>query len=151
MRKKNDTQKAVQGTARKDRTVKLNPVVKADVAKPGEMTETERKVFDTIIEHLKENGTFKPVDVYPATQAARCIVMMEQASSLLQAEGIIQTYKTGAKQIAAELSAYDKAFSMFQKLSTMLGLDPKARSLMGITTDNQEAVDPIAELLKKHG
>ena len=115
------------------------------------MTEAERTVFDTIVEHLKESGTFRPVDVYAITQAARCVVIMEQATAGMAKSGIIQVYKTGAKQVSAEMTAFKQAFDIYQKLSTALGLDPKARGLIGGEVAKDEAEDPIRSLLKKHG
>lgn len=151
MRKKSETEKALTGTTRPDRVKKLAPVVTSKKAKPGEMTEAEREVYDHLIEHLTAAGTLNAVDVYSVELAAKIIELAKRAALEVNGKPLIQEFKTGAKQVAPEISVFEKTFAMFQKASTMLGLDPKARSLIGVEPTKADEGDPIRELLKKHG
>lgn len=100
----------------------MKPVVRLS-AKEGEM-------FENLVKFLEDQGQLQSVDGYNLTMCVKTWTMVENALFDMEAEGTIQTFSTGAKQISAERQVYERAMKEFNHWSNQFGLTPRARKTL---------------------
>lgn len=90
----------------------------------------ESEMFDKLVKFLEDQGQLQSVDEYNLTMCVKTWTMVENALFDLEAEGPIQTFSTGAKQISAERQVYERAMKEFNNWSNQFGLTPRARKTL---------------------
>ena len=150
MRKKSEKDKKVEGTKRRDRSKKATVVSISKIPTPPTYLSVRgKKIFKEIFNHVKNNGALS-IDTFMVASASFCLSEIEKYRKYLMQEPYraIQKYKTGAKNISAELVALQRYEAQFFKYSEYLGLDIRSREkLMSFEVKEDEGADPIMRLL----
>ena len=95
------------------------------------MTRTERKYYNIIKKAMTEAGVYNPATDVVIEHAAVTLSMIDDAKKAVNESGQIQTFKTGAKQIAPEVNNLRGLLSDFLKYADKLGLTPGAMQKLG--------------------
>ncbi len=102
------------------------------------LTESQQRAYYYLVDLLKESNLVIPVDVVILTQLAIAIDLAEQARQALEQTGTVQTYKTGARAVSPELSAWKQANEVIERLGAKFGLSPKDRSKLSEAVKKEE-------------
>ena len=150
--KKSKSLKAVQGTLRPDRdiTPMASTVDRSDFPDPIiELNESARHFYDLTIEHLNDASVLYQVDAMLLSVLAKNIDIMIQASNEIKdLEDVVQEFDSGATNITATFTAFERAVKNVLTLSAKLGLSPADREkLMSFSNLKKMKVDPY-DMLK---
>lgn len=156
MKRKSDKEKRVQGTARPDRVKAVKVVSLSSMPQPAAWLEDDARVYyRQICKHLQEAGALHDIDSIMVSmcanalfQYARLAIILNRPSRKGRAGGVIQVFKTGARQVSPEFTALKEFAKQYQDFSKLLGLDPKSReALLAFTQEPEEERDPLDDLL----
>ena len=151
MRRKSTTIKAIEGTARKDRTKQQKTSLLSSVpAASFKLNKRAEIIFKKTCQALIDEEVLTSLDVDTATQYAfwfeKFITLQEQDYAM------INEYSNGTNAIAGAATALMKCDDKVQKYSNLLGLSIKARDLMAsFEKIEAESESPIEEALKALG
>ena len=145
------TEKQKRGTNRAVRDKKINVKDISQHPHPGvDLTLSQSTIYNRICDHLKEHGALMDIDCYIVGCMAVAIDVRNEAIRLMNAEGLIQEFENGTRNLSPEFSAFQKANNEIRQLSKCLGMDARSRLTMDYFMEKkEEPVDPIAELLKR--
>lgn len=104
--------------------------------------------YDKILESVKRTGRYNEADNVLIEHAALTLSLIEKANKELKKSGMIQTFKTGAKQIAPEINNLRGLLADFRKYCDDLGLSPAARKSLDIQIVEEKKVSRIMQLRK---
>lgn len=108
----------------------------------------EKGMFDKLVTFLAEQKQLQAVDAYSVTMAVKTWTMVENALFEMEAEGTVQVFSTGAKQISAERQVYERTVKEFERWIYHFGLSPKARkSLLTQLASETPKDDPFGDYL----
>lgn len=143
--------KTQKGTSRgvRNKSVKRQDVV--GYPDPGvEITESQMKIYQRICDHLQAYSALVDVDCYIIASMSVAIDTRNEAIKLMVAEGLIQEFENGTRNISPEFSIFKKANEEIRQLSKFLGMDPRSRSSIPSFLDAPTGKeDPIETLLKR--
>lgn len=91
-----------------------------------------KKYIEQIRAAVKETGRYIPADEFIIEHAALTLAHIEQAKKQVDRMGMIQVFKTDARQIAPEINNLRGLMSDFRKYCDDLGLSPAARNRLDI-------------------
>lgn len=151
-RKKSETEKKKQGTARADRVKAVKARIPKGWPAPDiDMNKTEQQAYAGLCRHLEEVGTLYEVDKHILTIAAVNIGQGVLAMQKLREMGPIQEFENGTRNVSPEYSIFEKCAAMHMRYSRLLGLDPDSRLRMDyfLNEAKEEEKDPIAEAMEK--
>lgn len=98
-----------------------------DLRPAFELNVTQEEYFYELARDMHRNGMLKSVDRFQLTNAAVIYDKLVKATRELDYSGHTQVFESGAMNVSAELSAYDKIHAMWLKCVAQLGLTPAAR------------------------
>lgn len=142
--------KEKKGTARADRQVKPKIVMSSEYPSPViPLSDSGIDFYNRICKHLHENGALLDADAFVITYAAQAADLAATHWVMMQAEGTIQVFQNGARQVSPEWAVYRNAVADFMKHSRALGLDPRSRSDLKYFLENGESDsdDPMDGIL----
>jgi len=115
------------------------------------MTRKERKYYNRIKKGMVDAGIYTDINDSVIEHAAVTLSLVDDAKAAVEKSGQIQTFKTGAKQIAPEVNNLRGLMSDFLKYADKLGLTPGALQKLGGETKEEpiEAKFSIMSLAKK--
>jgi len=165
MRKKTDTEKARQGTLRKDRSEGKEQLPYLDkVPSPGKhlnvsMTPRARKLYEHFGAKLVQTGRLTELDLGYLVNLANAwdkYIWAEQEMARKNAEapgaGYIQTFKSGATNITTEFSIAKEAQDQIMKISKQFGMGFRDRhSISGYLSDSDPQQTSIWDVLDGDG
>jgi phage terminase small subunit len=146
-RRTSNKTKELKGTAQ---PVRIRKKTKTDdrIPAPGvKLAKDVEAAYYQIASHLLKAGTIMDGDSALILSAAKCLVRLRKFEERLDSmeEVAIQTFKTGARQIAPEYTAMEKERNAFLVLCKELGIGPKAREgIRAFEEDTEEETDPFA-------
>lgn len=116
-----------------------------------DMTRKERKYYNRIKKGMVAAGIYTDINDSVIEHAAITLSLVDDAKAAVEKSGQIQTFKTGAKQIAPEVNNLRGLMSDFLKYADKLGLTPGALQKLGGETKEEpiEAKFSIMSLAKK--
>lgn len=91
-----------------------------------------KKYIEQIRAAVKETGRYIPADEFIIEHAALTLAHIEQAKKQVDRMGMIQVFKTDARQIAPEINNLRGLMADFRKYCDDLGLSPAARNRLDI-------------------
>lgn len=108
----------------------------------------EMEFFDKLVRFLDDQKQLQGVDEHALTMCVKTWTMVENALFEMEAEGTIQVFSTGAKQISAERQVYERTTKEFNYWCNQLGLTPRARkSLLPQIAPDTPKDDPFDDYL----
>lgn len=102
------------------------------------MKAQEKRYYTTIKKQMEEAGIYSPAADTVIKHAAITLVLIDEAKVLLEVEGQIQSFKTGARQISPELYNLRSLLSDFRKYAETLGLTPASLQKLGGKLEKEE-------------
>lgn len=96
------------------------------------METNAKKYIKKIREAVKETGRYNPADEMIIEHAALTLAHIDQAKKDVEKQGMIQVFKTEARQIAPEINNLRGLMADFRKYCDDLGLSPAARNRLDI-------------------
>ena len=119
MERKSETQKKIEGTARKDRQIKFNSSKLEQLPKPPlTLDRHTKKIFNSILKHLNEKGALMQIDVYTVCSASIWYRVLFHYQKLVlesindpdpKKDILIQKFKGGASNVSAEFTVLKQA------------------------------------------
>ena len=99
---------------------------------------SEKKYYNQIKKITTDQGTYNPADDTTISHAAAVLAQIDIARAVLNTEGQIQEFQTGAKQISPELNAWRGLLQDFAKYADVLALTPKSRKRLAVEVKKRE-------------
>jgi phage terminase small subunit len=151
--KKTQSQKQLEGTERPDRLPGSDQIPVLDaIENPAPelyacMSPRAKKLYTQMGAELVKTGKLTRLDLPALVTMANALEQLIWASNEMRklngkkmGTGFIQTYKTGAKNITAELAMYRSSVAEFQKIAKQFGLSFSDRQ--GIAPFLETGADP---------
>jgi len=160
MERKSETQKKIEGTARKDRQIKFNSSKLEQLPKPPlTLDRHTKKIFNSILKHLNEKGALMQIDVYTVCSASIWYRVLFHYQKLVlesindpdpKKDILIQKFKGGASNVSAEFTVLKQAQKQCDDYSIMFGLNAKSRqTIMAFANAaSEESADPFEMFAK---
>lgn len=105
-------------------------------------------MFEKLVKFLDDQKQLQSVDEYALTMCVKTWTMVENALFEMEAEGTVQVFPTGAKQISAERQVYERTMKEFNHWANQLGLTPRARkTLLPAIAPDTPKDDPFDDYL----
>lgn len=149
-KKKTDAEKKLSGT---DQPVRLRGKVTGGANIPAptrSMTEAESAIYYRVAQHLADRDAIMDVDadlIYQyAASAARMNRFLDQLKDTEGEGGVIgiQTYASGARNIAPEYTLIEKELKILTTLGSELGIGVKSREkIEAFREQPDDEVDPF--------
>ena len=113
---------------------------------PQRLTEDERKVWVEILEAMPA-WYFKPADKLPLIAYCRASARMEKAAKVLENQPSVIERANGSKCQSPHLAIYNEALDQMLKLTEVLGLGRKARTMASLPTgaDLPDATEAVGQ------
>lgn len=116
---------------------------------PLALTLEEKRHYSSIAKYLISQKSFKKVDAYLIAQAARAWVRYEEMERMVEKEGAVQIFSTGASNVSGWYAAMQKERDHFLKLADKLGMNAAARDKIStFKADAKEGGGIIARMQK---
>jgi len=161
-RAKSKQEKQLQGTYRKHRD---KPKEKVTVMRsqqlinvpdtPGSLQDEEEVYFINICQLKIDNNQLSEVDVTEIEILAKMIYQRKKAMRLLEVDGAIQEFNSGAKQVNACFSVLEKLDKMVSSKLKLLGCDtPTLKKIERLHVnfeykDNSEEKEQLDDLIEE--
>lgn len=113
----------------------------------GKLERNQRKYYDQLVKVIGEENLTE-ADMFMLEMAAKTYAIMKQAESEMAAEGIIQVFGNGARQVSPEWAVWRNAAKDFETYVRHFGLSPKARKDLALPEKEEKPADPLAKLRK---
>jgi len=158
MKKKTTAEKELSGTNRPDKT-KVAKGVKIEIPKPEPyLNAAQKKIYHRICEHINEHSLLQTIDSFYISQVAVSFHLIAKYTKLINKEGAIQTYESGATNVSGYYSILKGERLNLKDAIRQLGLTVKAREDLNSfseritplkpSTDADES-DPFARKLRR--
>lgn len=93
---------------------------------------------------MVDAGVYAKFDDDIIMHAAKTLVLIAEAENLLTESGQIQSFKTGARQIAPEMANLRGLKTDFLKYVSALGLSPAARAKLKVEKKEEKPVNKMS-------
>lgn len=103
--------------------------------------------IDRIKQACHETGKYSAADDLIIEHAALILMYIDQARQQVVTEGLVQTFKTGAKNISPEINNLRGLLKDFRDYCDDLGLSPAARKRLEIQLEEKPKYSAILTLL----
>lgn len=150
--KKADSEKELQGTAKKERKKSSKVTVLTRMPKPAfELDVEAKKIFRETCKLMIQEKVLTLLDVRAVTMFAFIYSQFIVAKNNLVAEGMVQQYASGATNVSGHFTVFEKLNNMVNKYFIALGLTPKHREIINAysNTGAEDEKDPFVIMFER--
>jgi P27 family predicted phage terminase small subunit len=140
--------KKAQGTFRPGKEIihlDLQPLGAVPVA-PAEFDERERWFYDTVCEALFNSGLLRSADLMTIESMAGWWSIMKKSQKSIRDEGMIQTAKSGWKQVTPAVNIFEKAWNKLKDFSDRYGFNLISKDKISAPVKRDLKADRLKEM-----
>lgn len=112
------------------------------------LTKEGRAIFSELSEWLESRGVAQSIDEAFVSQCANACYLAEKYAAIVNKEGAVQEFATGAQNVSGAYSIMHKEREAFSRMCKALGVTPEAREKIAAFASEKTAKSAEMNLLR---
>lgn len=112
------------------------------------LTKEGEAIFSEIVKWLESRGQVEAVDEAFVSQTANACYLAEKYAHIVNEEGAVQEFATGAQNVSGAYSIMHKERAAYASMCKALGVTPEAREKIAAFASKKAAKSAAMNLLK---